>query len=258
MGRFDDQVVIVTGAGQGLGAACARKFVAEGATVILAGRTLAKVEKVASELGDKAIPWQIDVSKEEEWVKLTAYVKEKFGSLDVLVNNAAVMTYTDILHTSADAWKNIVDINLGSMFFGMKHCYEIMKKGVYRGIVNVLSTASMRVGDRTGNDVGYETTKAGAMNMNKHAALCFAPDCIRVNAVHPSAFMTPMLKAAWDAAEATQPGLYESLLKRFNPLPPYYGQPEEVADAILFLADSKAARMITGASLATDSGALLT
>ena len=258
MGRFDGQIVIVTGAGQGLGAVTARKFVEEGATVILTGRTLSKLENVAKELGEKAIPWKMDTSVEADWIRLTGYVKENFGGLDVLVNNAAVMTYTDILHTSAEAWENIVKINLNSPFFGMKHCHEIMRKGEYRGIVNVLSTAAMRVGDRTGNDCGYETTKAGGMNLTKHAALCFAPDCIRVNSVHPSAFMTPMLKKAWEDTNAKEPGLYEKMLQRFNPLPPYHGQPEEVANAILFLADSKAARMITGATLACDSGSLLT
>lgn len=254
MGRFENQVVIVTGAGQGLGAACAKRFIEEGATVILAGRTLSKVENVAKELNSpKAIPWLMDCGKEEDWIKLTAYVKENLGELHVLVNNAAINLNKDILNTSAEDWCQIKNDNLDSVFYGMKYCHAIMKKGAYCGIVNVASTGSMKVGWATGNDAGYQATKAAVRHLTKHAAFDFAPDCIRVNSLHPGAFMTAMLQAALD----TDPNMI-NVMKNYNPLPPHVGLPEEVAEAVLFLADPKTARMITGAELSCDSGMLCT
>ena len=251
MGRFENFVSIVTGAGQGVGAAAAKKLAEEGSTVILVGRTLSKLENVAKEIGSKAIPWEMDVSKAEDWVNLTEYVKENLGELDVLVNNAAIMTYVDILHTSDEDWREIVDINLGSTFYGMKYCHAIMKKGVYRGIVNVASVGALRTGPSTGNDAGYQATKAGVVQLAKHAAYVMAPDCIRVNCVLPLAIMSPMLQHGLD----TTPGAYEMMVG-WNPLPPHYGTAEEVADAILYLADPKMSRMVSGAALVCDSASL--
>ena len=250
MERFKDKVVVVTGADQGLGKATAKMFADEGAKVILAWRTASKVESAAAEIGGSAVAFTMDCGVEADWVRLIDYIKANYGELDYLVNNAAIIMQKDILTMTFDEFKETEHCNLDSVFLGMKYCHEVLKKGVYSAIVNVSSVGGLKAGPSTGNDAGYNATKAGVRNLTKHAAYVFAPEAIRVNSVHPSGINTQM-RAEYVAAHPEA----EAAAATTNPLPPYCSEPEEVAAVILFLCDP-ASRTMTGSEVVIDCGAM--
>lgn len=250
MERFKDKVVVVTGAGQGLGKVVAKMFADEGAKVILAGRTASKVENAAAEIGGSAVPFTMDCGVEADWARLVDFIKSSYGELDYLVNNAAIIMQKDILTMTFEEFKETEHCNLDSVFLGMKYCHEVLKKGVYSAIVNISSVGGLKAGPSTGNDAGYNATKAGVRNLTKHAAYVFAPEAIRVNSVHPSGINTQMRKDVI----AAHPEL-EAAAAATNPIPPYCSEPEEVASVVLFLCDP-ASRTMTGSKVVIDCGAM--
>lgn len=250
MERFKDKVVVVTGAGQGLGKVVAKMFADEGAKVILAGRTASKVENAAAEIGGSAVPFTMDCGVEADWARLVDFIKSSYGELDYLVNNAAIIMQKDILAMTFEEFKETEHCNLDSVFLGMKYCHEVLKKGVYSAIVNISSVGGLKAGPSTGNDAGYNATKAGVRNLTKHAAYVFAPEAIRVNSVHPSGINTQMRKDVI----AAHPEL-EAAAAATNPIPPYCSEPEEVASVVLFLCNP-ASRTMTGSEVVIDCGAM--
>ena len=250
MERFKDKVVVVTGAGQGLGKVVAKMFADEGAKVILAGRTASKVENAAAEIGGSAVPFTMDCGVEADWARLVDFIKSSYGELDYLVNNAAIIMQKDILTMTFEEFKETEHCNLDSVFLGMKYCHEVLKKGVYSAIVNISSVGGLKAGPSTGNDAGYNATMAGVRNLTKHAAYVFAPEAIRVNSVHPSGINTQMRKDVI----AAHPEL-EAAAAATNPIPPYCSEPEEVASVVLFLCDP-ASRTMTGSEVVIDCGAM--
>lgn len=255
MKRFEGQLVVVTGGSKGIGKAIVKKFLDEGATVINIARTVDVLEETCKSFNtDKVIAFPMDVSVREDWDRLVAYIKEHFDGLDVLVNNAAITNPAKTIVTATDDdWERVVATDLKGPFYGMRACYEVLKKGIYAGIVNIGSIAGLIVSAGSGNDVAYQSSKMGLRQMTKHAALNLAPDCIRVNIIHPGGVKTPMVEE-WAASQGLD---LAEVMKGVHPMPPHYSLPEEVADAVLFLADRKAARAITGTELNVDSGASL-
>jgi meso-butanediol dehydrogenase/(S,S)-butanediol dehydrogenase/diacetyl reductase len=246
--RFEDKVVIVTGSGSGIGAATARRFSAEGARVVLCGRTLDKLEKVARDLpADRTLVQRADVRRFDDVSALVAAAVERFGALNVLVNNAGVAPTGPIDEVPIDAWHDVLATDLSGVFYGCRAAIAQLRKT--RGaIVNVSSVSGL------GGDWGmsfYNAAKGAVTNFTRAAALDFAADGVRVNAVCPSLTATDLTADMLGD---------EPLMNAFRARIPLaaaqsepYARPEEIAAAIAFLA-SDDARFITGVNLPVDGG----
>lgn len=243
MNRFTDKVVVVTGAGSGMGAATARRFASEGAIVVLVGRTKEKLEKVAQSLSTTQYYIHIaDVAKAQDIERMAAVIVDKFGRVDVLVNGAGVVTQGKVADASLEDWHKMIEIDLSGVFYCTRFFMPalIKSKG---NIVNISSVSGL------GGDWGmsfYNAAKGGVSNFTRSIAMDHGKDGVRVNAVCPSLTFTEMAKNI----KNNQP-----LLDKFaERIPMGRGaEPEEIADVIAFLA-SHDARFITGVNLPVDGG----
>lgn len=251
MGRLQDKVAIVTGGSRGIGGATARRFIEEGARVAIFDVLVADGEKLARELsadGSRAIFLKVDITGEAEVEAAVAKVVKKWGTVDVLVNNAAIPGANKFAHEcSAEEWDNVFAINVKGSFLCTKYAVRPMMAQKSGSIVNFSSIYAL-----IGNDdiPPYHATKGAVLAMTKTDALCYAPHGIRVNAVHPGSTMTELfLKAAETYPKGKQ--AYLDMMKEKHPL--RLGEPVDVANCVLFLA-SEEARFVTGASLVMDGG----
>lgn len=241
MGVFDDKVVIVTGAASGIGAATARKFAVEGASVVLVDADRAGVEEVAAQLPG-SVAEVADVSDEQQITALIDEVAEELGSLDVLVNNAGVVVSGDIGSTTTEQWRKVMAADLDSVFFASRAALPHLKRS--RGcIINTSSVSGIR-GDW--QQAAYDAAKGAVSNLTRAMALDHGADGVRVNAVAPGVVRTGMTEGAFDSEETMAKHVERIPLRRG-------GEPEDVADVIAFLA-SDDARFVTGVVLPVDGG----
>lgn len=249
MGRFDGYVVVATGAAQGSGLATVKAFLNEGAKVIGLDINEELLMKEAGNINSPSYdPVAMDVASEDDWKKLVAHIKEKYGQIDVLANIAAVYTNADILKVDYESYKRDMAINLDGPMLGMKYCYEVLKKGGHSSIINVSSCAGIRAGKFSGYSVAYSTSKSGLLNLTRHAAVIFAKDSIRVNTIIPAGINTELKRKAME----DHPVMREEQAIN-NPLPPHVNEPEDIANVIMFFA-GKESRTVTGAQLLVDNG----
>ncbi len=242
--RLQDKVAIITGGGQGIGAATAQRFAQEGAKVVICSRRLEPLTAVAEQIraaGGECLPLSVDVSDEAAVKQLVADTLSEYGRLDIVVNNAVLMVPGMLASHSTKAWHQNFNVSLDGAMFLMREAYPQLKKN--RGAVVNVSSVCARAGSVA--TAGYSAAKAGVIALSKSAAIEWAPK-IRVNAVVPGAFLTPALETV-NPDEETQQATGKTIpLGRI-------GDPRECANAILFLASDEAS-YITGSVLNVDGG----
>jgi NAD(P)-dependent dehydrogenase (short-subunit alcohol dehydrogenase family) len=248
--RLHNKVAIITGAAAGIGAATATRFCAEGAHVLLCGWDAEALAATAEQLratGADLLALNINVTDEAQVRQLVAAAVDRWGRLDILINNAGVGSGTDLLNTSAEEWSRVMDVNLKGPFLCCKYSIPVMLEQGSGSIVNVASISSTC--GIPGQAV-YGPSKGGLLQLTRQLAIEYARRGIRVNAVAPGTVDTPMLHKT--LARLDNPESLLQFLLNNHPIG-RIAQPEEIAHAILFLASDEAS-FVTGASLAVDGG----
>lgn len=240
MTRLEGKVAIITGAAQGMGATHARRFIVEGAKVILTDLNEEKGKALADELGENALFVKQNVTKAEQWKEVVEKAEDVFGHVNVLVNNAGITAAKSILDTTEEEYRRIVDINQVSVFLGIKAVIPSMQKAGGGSIVNISSINGI-----VGGAVGYTDTKFAVRGLTKAAAMECTHYGIRVNSVHPGVIATPMVVQE-DTKAAVEEFAKHIPLKRV-------AKPEEVTNMVLFLASDESS-YATGAEFIVDGG----
>jgi len=249
MKRLEGKRALITGGASGIGAATARLMVEEGARVALADLQTERGEKLASELGDGAAFFELDVTSEEAWRAVMGEVEASLGGLDAVVNAAGISVPAPIDTASFEHWKQTMSVNADGVFLGCRAAVEALRKSGGGSIVNVSSTLGLRGGAPF---PAYSASKGAVRMLTRSVAIrCGEAGWkIRCNSVHPGAIETPMVEPYVAMAPNREAGL--EILASAHPLG-RVGQPEEVANVIVFLC-SDAASFVTGAEVPVDGG----
>jgi 3alpha(or 20beta)-hydroxysteroid dehydrogenase len=242
-GRLEGKVALVSGSARGIGEADARLFVAEGAKVVMGDVLDEEGRKVAADLGSSASYVHLDVTSPESWSAAVSHAQERFGKLDVLVNNAGILRFNSIEGTSLDEYEAVIRVNQIGAFLGMKTALPALRSAGGGSIVNISSTAGL---EAMFGLVSYCASKFAIRGMTKVAALEFGEDNIRVNSVHPGGTNTALVTAVGSDAPSAEGFEPPQPIKRI-------ADPGEIAEMVLWLA-SDASSFCTGAEFVIDGG----
>ena len=255
-GRLDGKVALVTGAAQGIGEAIARRFAEEGADLILTDVNGAALSSLARELSAHSSVQ--DVADEGGWDRLQADITEKYGRLDVLVNNAGVEHVGPIEDTSLEAWRHLMSINVEGVFLACRSMLPLLdaagKKGEPASVVNMSSIAGL-IGFP--NQVAYNSSKGAVRILTKSLAIEWADAGrnIRVNSIHPGCIRTPMLEFAVEGWVREGAVNEQDPWREVGDMCPMrrVGTPSDIANGALYLASDES-RFVTGIELSIDGG----
>ncbi len=248
-GRIQDRVAVVTGGCSGIGLATVRRFVEEGAKVVIGDLNADRGAEVVEELGGPGVTTfaQVDVTDKDQVDRMFRTAKETYGSVDIAFNNAGISPPEDdsILDTDLEAWELVQRVNLTSVYLCCKAALPYMLEQKSGSIINTASFVAV-MGAAT-SQISYSASKGGVLSMSRELGVQFAREGVRVNALCPGPVNTPLLRElfAKDAERAAR-RLVHVPMGRF-------GEPEEMANAVLFLASDESS-FITASTFLVDGG----
>lgn len=250
MARLEDKVALVTGAGSGIGRETARRFAAEGASVMAADLVVEGAVDTAQLIeseGGRAVGCRIDVTDAEEIDAALERVEDEFGTLDVVVNNAGVTIVGAAHDIAEDDWDRELAVNLKSVYLVSRAAWPYLKRA---GGGSIASTASIAGLWAIPDDAAYCASKAGVVMLTKCMALDGARDGIRANCVCPGFIQTPMIDGYF--ADQSDPSAAREFATGLHPLG-RLGEPLDIAEGFVYLSSDEA-RWVTGSALVVDGG----
>ncbi|MFI7461317.1 SDR family NAD(P)-dependent oxidoreductase [Nonomuraea sp. NPDC049646] len=244
--RLAGKVALITGATGGIGAATAELFAREGARLVITDVAEGPLRELAGRVeagGAEVAAARLDVSSAREWEEVIDLVRERFGTLNVLVNLAGIVDWPGIEDTAEDAWDRVIAVNQKGTWLGMRAAMPLLRASGNASVINTSSVLGL-VG--SGSAAAYQASKGAVRLLSKTAAVEYARQGVRVNSVHPGVIATPMIQELLDEQGDQQPDIQRTPMRRA-------GRADEVAPAYLFLA-SDDSLFVTGAEFVIDGG----
>lgn len=242
MKLLEGKVAIITGGSKGMGEAHSKKFIEEGAKVVIGDVDVEAGKSLALKLGEDALFIELDVTDIDSWDALIQQTIKTFGTVDILVNNAGLAGgITGLLEMEEGLYKKIIDINQSGVFYGMRAVLPIMIEKNDGAIINISSLAGLRASAEA--NPAYTASKFAVRGLTKQAAYEFADKNIRINAILPGAILTPMAQEMLTSEQLDETA-QRLPMKRF-------ASPNEVSDVLAFLASDKAS-YVNGTDIVVD------
>ena len=251
MDRVAGKIALVTGAATGMGRADSRLFVQEGGIVIVADRDEERGAEVAREIGESASFMRLDVSDEQNWIEVISKIRSSHGRLDVLVNNAGLISLGNIVDTELSEWRRINSVNAEGVFLGCKHAIPLMTETGGGSIINMSSVSAMQ---GMSFIAAYSASKGAVRALTKSVALYCKEqkNGVRCNSVHPDGVRTQMTAKVISGKEQSSDDEIEEATKDFDMC-----DPSDIANLVIFLASDESI-FINGAEIAIDNAATVT